>query len=251
MNENFSYQDYVADEAFLDSYNDYQGRYSKHIRESDKVIINLVKEIISKHPGKSLTVLDIGCSTGNLLLHLSKLIPDANYIGGDLAESSLEICRNSADLKDIKFERLDIVDLPHEQYDVIVVNAVFYMLDYMQYEQALKSIRRALCPGGYVIVYDFAHPFEHQNIVISETTFMRPSGLRLCFRPMKFIEEKMVMAGFEKPDFKPFEIPVKLPKPGYDQEVVTYTTESDEGRLMFRGALYQPWCHIIARKAEG
>ena len=249
MSESFSYQDYVTDKALLTSYNNYQTRYSEKVRESDKVIINLVKQIISKHPGNNVTVLDIGCSTGNLLLHLSKLIPDANYVGGDLAESSLEICRDSADLRDVKFEKLDIVNLPHEQYDIVIVNAVFYMLDHSQYEQALKSIGQALRPGGCVIAYDFAHPFEHQNIVISETTLMRPDGLRLCFRPMKFIEDKMLIAGFEKPDFKPFEIPITLPKPGFDQEVVTYTTESDEGRLMFRGTLYQPWCHIVARKA--
>jgi hypothetical protein len=107
-----------------------------------------------------------------------------------------------------------------------------------------------LTSGGSIIAYDFAHPFEHQNLVINETSLMHPNGLRLCFRPMKFIEEKMVMAGFEKLDFRPFEIPITLPKPEFDQEIVTYTTESDEGRLMFRGTLYQPWCHIIARKAE-
>jgi len=234
---------------FLASYNDYQSRYSERIRESDKVIINLVKEVISEHPNSNPTVLDIGCSTGNLLLHLRNLIPDANYIGGDLAESSLEVCRNNSDLKGIEFEQLDITRLPYSQYDIVIVNAVFYMLDHMQYEQALKSIGQALNLGGYMIVYDFAHPFEHQNLVINETSLMHPNGLRLCFRPMKFIAEKMLVAGFEKPNFKPFEIPIELPKPDYDQEVVTYTTESDEGRLMFRGTLYQPWCHIVARKA--
>ncbi len=249
MNENFSYQDYVTDEAFLASYNDYQSRYSERIRESDKAIINLVKEVISEHSDRNLTVLDIGCSTGNLLLHLSNSIPNANYVGGDLAESSLEVCRNNPDLKGIKFERLDITNLPRSQYDIVIVNAVFYMLDHIQYKQALKSIGQALTSGGSIVAYDFAHPFEHQNLVINETSLMHPNGLRLCFRPMKFIEEKMVMAGFEKPDFKPFEIPITLPRPDFDQEIVTYTTESDEGRLMFRGTLYQPWCHIVARKA--
>ncbi|MGD1906285.1 MAG: class I SAM-dependent methyltransferase [Leptolyngbyaceae cyanobacterium] len=249
MSEQFSYQDYVNDDAFLESYNDYQSRYSERVRESDKVIINLVKKVISEHPNNNPTILDIGCSTGNLLLHLNNLVPKANYVGGDLAESSLEVCRNNSALKDIQFEQLDITNLPRNQYDIVIVNAVFYMLDHMQYEQALKSIGNALNSGGSMIVYDFAHPFEHQNLVINETSLMHPNGLRLCFRPMKFIEEKMLMAGFEKPCFNPFEIPITLPKPEFDQEVVTYTTESDEGRLMFRGTLYQPWCHIVARKA--
>jgi len=249
MNENFSYQDYVTDESFLASYNEYQARYSERIRESDKVIISLVKKIVSEHfIGTNPTILDIGCSTGNLLLHLKNTVPNANYIGGDLAESSLNLCRNNPKLEGIAFEKLDVTNLPCNHYHIVIVNAVFYLLDHIEYERALKSIAQALKLGGYMIAYDWAHPFEHQNIVINETSLMHPNGLRLCFRPMKFIAEKMLAVGFDYPDFQPFEIPIKLPKPSYDQEVITYTIESDEGRLMFRGALYQPWCHIVAKK---
>jgi len=250
MSEKFAYHDYVNDEKFLVEYNAYQARYADTIRESDKVIVSLVKDLVTKAEGRTLKVLDIGCSTGNLLLHLKRMVPEAEYVGGDLARSSLAECRKNPDLSGIEFEEMDILDLPANAFDVIVVNAVLYMLDDKQYERALESLGCCLISGGELIIYDFAHPFSHQNLEIYETTMMRPDGLRLCFRPMKRVREVAMRAGFADVDFRPFELPIDLPQPGYDDEVVTYTVNGQAGnRMMFRGALFQPWCHMIARKA--
>ncbi len=249
MTKDFSYQDYVTDKQFLDGYNTYQARYATNIRESDKVIIGMVEKMVAKAGARRLKILDIGCSTGNLLLHLKRMVPNADYVGGDLALSSLEQCRNNPDLAGISFEQLDITDLPTASYDVVIVNAVLYMFDEAQYDQALGSIAASLRPGGVSVIYDFAHPFEHQNLTINETSVMHPNGLRLCFRPMKYIAQHMSASGFSGIDFSPFELPIELPKPGYDQEVVTYTVNGAAGnRMMFRGALFQPWCHMVAHK---
>lgn len=249
MSKNFTYQDYVEDETFLERYNAYQQRYATQIRESDKVMAALVGEAIAA-AGRRLKVLDIGCSTGNLLLHLRRLVPEADYLGGDLAESSLQECRRNPALEGVAFERLDITDLPPERFDVVIANAVLYMFDEVQYDRALKSLATSLKTDGRLLVYDFAHPFDHQNLTIHETSLMHPKGLRLCFRPMTYVREHMQAAGFRTPEFRPFELPIDLPKPGHDEEVVTYTVATAEAaRLMFRGALFQPWCHMIALKA--
>lgn len=248
MKEEFSYQDYVIDEIFLRAYNEYQARYAEQIRESDKVIIGMVKEIVENAPERRLSILDIGCSTGNLLLHLKRIVPEADYVGGDLAESSLEVCRKNPGLGGINFKKLDILTLPKNSFDIVIVNAVLYMLDNSQYVQALKSIFGALHKKSFTLIYDFAHPFDHQNITVIETSISHPTGLRLSFKPMKLVAQSIEIAGFDKPKFYPFELPIQLPKPAFDEEVVTYTIDSNEGRLMFRGALYQPWCHVVARK---
>lgn len=249
MSEEFSYQDYVNDERFLADYNAYQARYAAEIRESDKVIISMVRDLVKQAEGRRLRVLDIGCSTGNLLLHMKRMVPDAEYFGGDLARSSLEICRANPDLAGVSFEHMDIMELPVETFDVILVNAVLYMFDDAQYQLALASLFQGLAGGGLVIIYDFAHPFVHQNLIIYETSVSHPDGLRLCFRSMNWINVNANHAGFTQINFYPFELPIELPKPSYDSEVVTYTVNTHhEGRMMFRGALYQPWCHMIARK---
>ncbi|NJL54858.1 MAG: class I SAM-dependent methyltransferase [Leptolyngbyaceae cyanobacterium RM2_2_4] len=251
MSENFSYQDYVTDEAFLASYNDYQSRYAERIRESDKVIINAINEIIAKNPGKRLSVLDIGCSTGNLLLHLSRLAPGADYLGGDLAESSLKVCRNNVALKGIEFKRLDILELDDDiKYDIVVANAVAVYFTWPEYERCLKSVFNALKPGGTYIVFEWMHPYSCQDLTIYESSLGHPGGMRICFRPIQKVNQKLIETGFSKAVFHPFQMPYDLHKPGYEEEVVSYTETLQSGeRLTFRGALYQPWCHMMAYKA--
>jgi SAM-dependent methyltransferase len=86
-----SYDEYVKDEKFLTFYNDYQKRYASEIAERDKAMLRLIAE---KTSGNG-TLLDIGCSTGNLLLHIKRAFPGMKLTGGELAESSLTAARAS------------------------------------------------------------------------------------------------------------------------------------------------------------
>jgi SAM-dependent methyltransferase len=249
MSDDFTYHDYVNDEKYLEKYNAYQARHAVDIRESDKVIISMVRQLVDQANGRRLKVLDIGCSTGNLLMHLKRLVPEVDYMGGDLARSSLETCKANPNLQGIDFQAMDILDLPSSTFDIIIVNAVLYMFDDAQYERALAELNQALTNKGSVIVYDFIHSFVHQNLTIYETSLLHPDGMRLCFRPMSSVSAAVTRAGFSAVEFHPFELPIELSKPGYDEEVVTYTVNTDKNdRLMFRGALYQPWCHMVAQK---
>jgi 2-polyprenyl-3-methyl-5-hydroxy-6-metoxy-1,4-benzoquinol methylase len=110
MNETFTYHDYVTDEKFLAGYNAYQAKYAGQMRESDKVMIRLIREVVAKRGdlGRPLRLLDIGCSTGNLLLHLKRQLPNLALTGGDLAESSLDECRGNPELVGIDFVRRPI-----------------------------------------------------------------------------------------------------------------------------------------------
>ena len=71
MAENFTHHDYMKNTKFLEEYNLYQKRYSKNMRDSDRVLTNFICNHVTKTKFKhEPTLLDIGCSTGNLLLHL-------------------------------------------------------------------------------------------------------------------------------------------------------------------------------------
>lgn len=251
MSDKFAYHDYVSDEKFLAEYNAYQARYAGTVRESDKVIISLVKDLVTKADGRTLKVLDIGCSTGNLLLHLKRMVPDAEYVGGDLAKSSLDECRKNPDLAGIEFEEMDILNLgAREEYDIVIANAVAVYFTWPEYEQALASVSAVLKPDGSYIAFEWLHPFTNQDLAIYETTLGHPEGIRICFRPIPKVMRKLEAVGLKDNGFMPFELPIDLPMPGYDEEVVTYTVNGQAGnRMMFRGALFQPWCHMIARKA--
>jgi 2-polyprenyl-3-methyl-5-hydroxy-6-metoxy-1,4-benzoquinol methylase len=113
MSQNFSYQDYVSDNKFLSDYNFYQTKYAKQMRESDKVIIKLIQEAVAalKPVNRRLRLLDVGCSTGNLLLHVKRIFTDMELTGCDLALSSLEKCRANPELSGIEFKVLNLLKM--------------------------------------------------------------------------------------------------------------------------------------------
>lgn len=248
MSQDFSYKNYVKDQAFLDAYNAYQVKYANNVRESDKIIIELVKNVVKEHGFERATrLLDVGCSTGNLLRHLKHMVPGMDLAGGDLAESSLEACRVDPNLKNVRFELMDLLNLPQDMsYDIVTVNAVLYMMEDEQFEAALKSLAGTLRSGGTMIVFDFFHPFP-QDLHIIEVSKSHPKGLRLRFRPMATVRRMLMEAGFENEIFRPFTLPIELPPSGDEGDLITYTVPVQDGRrLPFRGTLFQPWCHLTA-----
>ena len=239
------YEKYVKDEAFLADYNDYQKRYAGQIAERDKVMLGLVAE---KTRGQG-SLLDIGCSTGNLLLHLKRAFPEMKLTGGELAESSLAEARANPDLTGVEFQTMDMLEIDG-QYDCITANAITYLFRWPEYERAIQSIARALKPGGTFISFDWYHPFEGQDIAITEITEGHPEGLPIHARSYGRVSRTFTKAGLDAVDFHPFFMPFDIPEPEDKSGTpVTYTVKQENGnRLSFRGSLHQPWCHVTATK---
>lgn len=241
------YREYVSDREFIRDYSEYQQRYAHQIRESDRVLIELLRPVAEARPG--LTVLDVGCSTGNLLRHIRAAYPDARLTGADLTPEVLDACRADEGLAGIDFEVMDLLDLPPLGVDVVVVNAVLYLLSDDEFRRALASAAQALRPGGTLLVFDFFHPFE-QELELRETSRTHPAGLMLHFRSYGLARRALEEASFEAIRFQPFAIPIDLPRSEDDGEIVSYTRKDEQGdRLLFRGTLFQPWCHLIASRS--
>ena len=243
------YSDYVADQKLLETYNAYQDRYKSQPRESDKVVLEEIARQFGR--GEGISILDIGCSTGNFLRHLRRVVPEARLFGSDLAQSSVEKCKTDPTLSGIEFYITDALDISAlGRFHAISAIAVAVYFDWPDYERMLRSICASLHPGGIYYAFEWIHPFAVQDITIIETNEWNPSGLTIRFRPMKKAEAAFLAAGFSSVEFRPFSLPIDLAFPGHDAEVVTYTRKDEHGeRMAFRGVLYQPWCHIVARKA--
>lgn len=80
-------------------YLEHQKRYATQVRESDRVIIDIVRDIVEEGPrGSAPSPLDAGCSTGNLLRHLRRLVPALALHGGDAYPLIIEQERTDPDL---------------------------------------------------------------------------------------------------------------------------------------------------------
>ena len=93
-------QSYPNNDKYMQGYIAYQEKYKAIPRESDKVICEFIK---TAKPGSS--ILDIGCSTGNLLYLLQNTCVDLDLYGGDLNQSQIDYCLSCNHLKDICFEK--------------------------------------------------------------------------------------------------------------------------------------------------
>lgn len=172
-------------------------------------------------------------------------------------EGTIEQCQRNPDLKGIQFEIMDIVSLKaREHYDLITVNAVLYLFPEEKFASALSSIANALRAGGRLIAFDFFHSFR-QELAICEKSASHPKGLMLHFRSYALVGRILAESGFSEYHFHPFHIPIDLErgktysdnKDGFE-DLNSYTVRAEEGeRLLFRGTLFQPWCHLVAQKS--
>lgn len=258
MSENGDYRNYISSEPLYESHSDYAKKYVENARESDKVIINIVDELKSKidKQEKPLSLLDIGCSTGNLLRHFVKHSPELKLFGGDLMAQAIEECRNDPELSACEFAIMDISDLPSNySYDIVIANAIFMFLDDDLFKRALESAFGVLKNGGYLIAFDYFHAYPHE-LDILEKTKLRPNGVHLFYRSYTSTNKKLAECNFSDIEYRPFNIPFDLTGgktfgeslEGFE-DLNSYTIKKNDGnRLIFRGSLCQPWCHLIARK---
>ena len=136
---------------------------SLHVRE-DEVEAQLLTLLKGR---KFETVLDLGTGTGRIL---ELLAPQARQLWGlDQSRDMLAIARANLDQHKIKHAQVrqaDIYELPFSDAtaDLISIHQVLHFLDDPQ--SALLEARRALKPGGEIIIVDFA-PHEHEDLRVA------------------------------------------------------------------------------------
>lgn len=252
-----AYGAYTSSDSLYQTYSRYQKRYAATIRESDRVLIELVAQAIADLGGpKKLSLLDAGCSTGNLLRHIKERFPGLTLEGCDLMPGTIDQCRADAGLAGIALNVQDILEMEGPpRHDLVTSNAVLSLLSDVEFDRAIGSICRVLRPGGCLVAFEWFHPFQ-QHLQIIERSRSHPEGLTLYFRPFAPTREILEFHGLGRVAFSPFEIPIDLEagalygdnEDGFE-DLNSYTIEkAGGGRLLFRGTLHQPWCHLVAWK---
>jgi SAM-dependent methyltransferase len=220
------------------AYAGYQQRYAGTLRESDRVLIALIRA----HAAPGASLLDMGCSTGNLLRHLAG--HGLELHGADMVAEVVDAARADPALADVAFHVQDMLDVTLERtFDIVTVNAALMFFTPQELDRALARLATLLAPGGHLIGFDYVHAFE-QELEIVETSAAFPDGLRMFMRSERSLRAALAAAGLEPGAFAPFELPLDLPRPARE-DIATWTPHPGQS---FRGSLFQPWCHFTARK---
>ncbi|HEX5853861.1 MAG TPA: class I SAM-dependent methyltransferase [Solirubrobacteraceae bacterium] len=102
------------------------------------------------------TVIDLGCSTGQLLADLRALLPDATLIGVDLAAPDLRAAHLLA--PDALLLQADVCALPLKTECVDTVMSANVLEHVADDRLALGEMYRVLRPGGRAVLVVPAHP---------------------------------------------------------------------------------------------
>jgi Methylase involved in ubiquinone/menaquinone biosynthesis len=167
-----------------DSYNTARFTADTLILEKERLSesINIQKEEIVKcfqqlDIGRSETILDLGCGTGEISYMLALTNPSCSIIGMDReSKFVLENQGKFRDLDNLKFQEGDCFSLPFSD-DSIDVCFCRYLFQHLRNpELALKEIYRVLKPGGKLGIFDidkgldivFPVPQNHQKFIQAE-----------------------------------------------------------------------------------
>jgi len=93
---------------------------------------------------KKISVLDIGCGSGNFYESFKKVGLDKfiNYIGIDIAEKNIENCKVLYPKVDFQVGNLFSLEFPSDAFDVVMVNKVFEHLPPQTLDQSLREAVR-------------------------------------------------------------------------------------------------------------
>lgn len=255
-----NYKVYNEDKGFGRRYLDYQGKYLTQPRESDKVFLrrlDLLGNKVSESQQKPLRILDVGCSNGNLLRRIKDSFPQFDLVGIDLSADAIAGCKKMEELKGrgIQFfvgSALELSTMFKEEFDLVIANAMVHCLSLNEFKVAIEQFAHALKPAGQFWAFDGFHPFNQEIEIIERSTYCNQHGMPIYYRSYSGVSNVLQQIGFESVEFQPFEMPFDLHRPEDDFSTLgTHTVKTEDGtRLSMRGTLFQPWCHLFARKLK-
>jgi trans-aconitate 2-methyltransferase len=168
-----------------------------------------VVSLLSPQPGER--ILDLGCGTGHLTAQIAE--SGAQVVGVDRSPDMIAAAREA--YPNLKFEIADARNLPfREEFEAVFSNATLHWVP--EAEEALRSIRRALGPGGRFVAEfggkgNIRTMVEAFNQALAELGAAEPGGVRPWYYPS--VSEYATLAetnGFEVRFITLFDRPTEL-----------------------------------------
>jgi len=143
---------------------------SKSHQQFFKSIIQIFKSYdINLHEARAA---DVGCGAGNLLLHLNKEWPSAQYYGFDFSEKALDVARKR--FPQGIFNRHDIYEPMEGRFNFCFSTEILEHLLYP--EKAFRNIYDAVLPGGMLFI---TIPDGRKDTYSGHINFWSPESWRI------------------------------------------------------------------------
>lgn len=145
-------------------------------------------------------VLELGCGSGGHLLPMAHQLPDATFLGVDLAPTSIEEAREHAaalGLNNIQFDVADLAAMPDDlgEFDYIMAHGVFSWVPKEAREGLLNTLSARLAHNGIGYISYNVLPGWHLHRVVRDLLRMHAE---LFEDPQQQIEQALSMLSFMK-----------------------------------------------------
>ena len=101
-------------------------------------------------------VLDLATGSGDLAAAVQAACPDATVLGADFCAPMMRHAREKRGLKHLLVA--DAMRLPFDDDSFDAITVAYGLRNMASWERALREMRRALVPGGLLVVLDFSLP---------------------------------------------------------------------------------------------
>ncbi len=136
----------------------YSEREALRLSEQAETLEKLLHHDTVYPPGAK--VLEAGCGIGAQTVILAKNNPEAEITSVDISPESLEKARENVarnEIKNVRFLQANIFSLPFEEGSFDHIFVCFVLEHLQEPEQALKSLRKVLKPGGTLTIIEGDH----------------------------------------------------------------------------------------------
>jgi ubiquinone/menaquinone biosynthesis C-methylase UbiE len=140
------------------------------------------------------TVLDFGAGIGASLPHLAARFPTARIIALDVSSRSLAVAesRFGSGADYVCYDGVDL-PVPDGGVDLVFSSCVFHHIDAQQHVDLFRRLRRALAPGGRMIIFEH-NPFNPVTRYIVATCEFDENAVLISARDLA---KRQKAAGFQ------------------------------------------------------
>ena len=128
--------------------------------KNKKEVFSFLIDILKKHTKDGFSLLDLGCSRGELLYHIQNDIPNHSKLFGlDYSEDLIKNAKEQDFLSNIDFEVGDAQDFElNRKFDFIICVGTVGYFDSL--DDLFKMIKRHLNNGGVALVFHLFNEFD-------------------------------------------------------------------------------------------
>ena len=211
-------------------------------KENFKKLINILKKEKIK---KNCSILDVGCSNGELIYNLKKYFKNTSITGLDVDSSLLRKAKKIC-TQDVIFLKADISkkNLNIGKFDIIICSGVLSI--FSKIDVVLKNLLRQLNPGGKIYIFDSYNKYAFNLHIKSK--YYGSKKETIFFKNVYSLEflKKFFSKYKKKIKYFPFTLKINLKK---NKRNPIYTwTETLSGKKIVTSGLgiiqYQFWVKI-------